>query len=134
MKIVVDTNILFSYFWKDSFTRKLIVNSNMELISCEKAIEEIKKYSIEIMKKTGLNGKDFEIYLRELMDIIKFLKREEYLYLHNEAIKISPDKSDADFLALCLKEKCFLWSNDFTLKEQKVVKVLSTEEIFRILI
>lgn len=48
MKIIVDTNILFSFFWQESLTRKLLITSNLELISSEIALEEIEKYSQEI--------------------------------------------------------------------------------------
>ena len=36
------------------------------------------------------------------------------------AVKISPDKDDAEFFALCLKFSCFLWSNDSMLKNQGI--------------
>ena len=36
---------------------------------------------------------------------------------------------DIDFLALALKLKCLLWSNDKLLKEQSKVKVINTEEM-----
>ena len=54
MRIVVDTNILFSFFWKDSFTRNILLNPNFEFISSVFAIAELKKYASLIMKKTGL--------------------------------------------------------------------------------
>ncbi|PIN95725.1 hypothetical protein COU56_00710, partial [Candidatus Pacearchaeota archaeon CG10_big_fil_rev_8_21_14_0_10_31_9] len=50
-----------------------------------------------------------------------------------EAEEISPDKKDAEFLALCLKFSCVLWSNDSALKNQNKVKVLSTEDLIEIL-
>ena len=54
MKIVVDTNILFSFFWKNSLTKKLILNSSLELYSPIYVIEEILKYKSEIIKKTNI--------------------------------------------------------------------------------
>lgn len=44
-----------------------------------------------------------------------------------------PDKDDVDFVALALKLNLPLWSNDSRLKEQSLVKVLSTRELVEIL-
>ena len=133
MKIVVDTNILFSFFWEGSITRKLLLASSLELISPEYALEELRKYKAEILRKTGAKDTAFEGYLRELKRVVKFIKKTEYSDYSNEAKIISPDKKDSEFLALCLKESCHLWSNDLLLKRQNKVKVLTTEEIIRLL-
>lgn len=133
MKFVVDTNILFSFFWKSSITRKLLLTSNFELISPRTALEELKKYSKEIINKTKISKKEFNSELTNLRKIINFINKLEYSSFLREAGKISPDKDDADFLALCLKFNCFLWSNDYILKNQDKVKILSTEEIIEVL-
>ena len=133
MKIVADTNVLFSFFWKYSITRRLISLTNFEIISPEKAINELNKYADEIIKKTGIKEKEFEKYLDELKIIVNFVNEKEYSSFFDEAMKISPDKNDAHFFALCLKESCFLWSNDYLLKQQNKIKVLSTEDIIEIL-
>jgi|SRR3989344_3427597 len=133
MKIVADTNVLFSFFWKYSTTKKLISSINFEIISPEKAINELNKHADEIIKKTGIKEKEFKEYLDELKIIISFVNEKEYSSFFDESIEISPDKNDAHFFALCLKESCFLWSNDYLLKQQNKVKVLSTEDIIEIL-
>ena len=47
-----------------------------------------------------------------------------------KARKISPDEKDTVYLALALKLRCGLWSNDKDLKEkQNSVQVYSTEEL-----
>ena len=51
MKFVVDTNILFSFFNKESFTKKIIINPSLDLISPDFAISELKKYSKLIIEK-----------------------------------------------------------------------------------
>src|SRR3989344_1542995 len=110
MKLVVDTNILFSFFWKESVTRKLLTASNFELVSLKTALEELKKYSKEIIKKTNTTKKDFNLELLKLQKIVSFIDRDNYSEFAEEAKKISPDKADSDFFALCLKYSCFLWS------------------------
>jgi len=44
LKIVVDTNVLFSFFRKDSTTRKIISDTKLfEFYSPDFALEELKK-------------------------------------------------------------------------------------------
>jgi|SRR3989338_2497049 len=133
MKIVVDTNILFSFFWKNSLTKKLILNSSLELYSPIYVIEEILKYKSEIIKKTNINNDSFDHYLNELKDSIQLIKRIDYSDFLVDAMLLSPDEKDADFFALCLKNSCPIWSNDLTLKKQEKIKVLTTKEIILLL-
>jgi predicted nucleic acid-binding protein len=129
MKAVVDTNILFSFFWEESLTRRMLVTSSYQLISPKIALDELVKYKEDIIKKTGINVREFKNYFSELKQIIKFVDKVDYGDFIEDAIKISPDKKDADFFALCLKESCFLWSNDNLLKRQSRINVFSTKEI-----
>lgn len=133
MKLVVDTNILFSFFWKDSMTKKLLITSNFELVSPEIALEEIKKYSNELCKRLKISNKEFAEHLKKLKEIIKFIAKSEYPAFLKEAEQFSPDKNDSEFFALCLKYSCALWSNDSILKHQDKIKVLSTEDIIEII-
>jgi len=129
MKLIIDTNILFSFFWHDSLTRKLIKNSQFELLSPSFALNEISKYKKEIMGRLRIKDKDFSILLKEMKSYVKFIDLKDYNSFLNEACLLSPDKSDADFLALCLKHKCMLWSNDSFLKNQKAVRIISTKDL-----
>lgn len=133
MNIVVDTNILFSFFWKNSLTKKLILNSSLELYSPIYVTEEILKYKSEIIKKTNINNDSFDHYLNELKDSIQLIKRIDYSDFLVDAMLLSPDEKDADFFALCLKNSCPIWSNDLTLKKQEKIKVLTTKEIILLL-
>jgi predicted nucleic acid-binding protein len=129
MKLVIDTNILFSFFKSTSLTRKLIESQSFQLISPQVAIDEIKKYSEAIIKRAYISKSEFDFYLEELKRIIKFTDKKEYNSFINNAEEISPDKKDADFFALCFKESCALWSNDQILKTQDKINVLNTSEI-----
>ena len=134
MKLVADTNILFSFFWENSLTRKLLISSNLELLSPEKAIVEINKYKREIKQKTNLTEKKFNGFFKELKSIIRIIKKEEYSYFLQEARQISPDIGDSEFLALCIKYSCALWSNDSALKNQNKIRVFNTDEIINLFI
>jgi len=128
MRLVVDTNILFSLFWKGSFLQKVMVSQELELYSPEYALEEIKKYEKEIMRKTKLSKKEFNERRRGLPILVEFIPLKEYGKFFKQ-LKEVPDKDDIDFLALALKLKCPIWSNDKALKKQNKVKVLATKEV-----
>ena len=129
MKIVVDTNILFSFFWKESITRKLIINLQNSLIAPEKARKELKKYSNEIIKKVKINNKEFDELFVELERYIEFAERKEYADMIEKIKSINLDNDDYDFLALAYKNKYAVWSNDRILKNQQLVKIITTKEL-----
>jgi predicted nucleic acid-binding protein len=132
MKCVVDTNILFSFFKKDSLTRKFLLSSN-NFISSSLALTELKKYSPLIISKFNISEKEFLIELNRLKRYVKFFPSPFYKEYLKSALIISPDKEDADFLALCIKMQFPLWSNDKDLKKQDKVTILSTEDLVNVL-
>jgi len=133
MKLVVDTNILFSFFWEKSFTKRILTSNRFTLLTPDTAITELKKYAQEIIKKTGLSLQAFEKQMKLLKATIKIIPKKTLSDFIARADEISPDKDDAPFLALCLRENCVLWSNDALLKNQDKINVINTEEIINIL-
>lgn len=133
MRFVVDSNVLFTFFWKTSVSHKLFQNSQLELFSPEFALEEIKKYSEDIMKKAKISKGDFNSIRKKLVETINFISIEKYAEFLSEAYKISPDKNDVDFVALSLKLRCSIWSNDAIMKNQTNFKVLNTKEVIELL-
>ncbi len=133
MKLVVDTNILISFFWGGSFTKHLLENTSFKFFSPELALEELKKYSKLIIKKTNITKKEFNNRLTKLKSIVNFIPKDEFNEFSDIAQQILQDKDDADFLALALKLKIPIWSNDSLLKDQKKVKVLTTEDLIDLL-
>jgi len=131
MRLVTDSNILFTFFWKNSYTRKLFINQDLELISPEFSLEEIKKYSEEIIRRAKISKKEFKDIRRELALMVEFIPLEEYSEYLKKASEISYDKDDVDFIALALKLKCPIWSNDKEFKKQNKIKVYSTLEVLK---
>jgi len=66
-----------------------------------------------------------------LKDIITVVPKEEYSKFIEEAEEFSPDPKDTLYLALALKLKCAVWSNDEKIKNQDKVKVYSTQDLKR---
>lgn len=132
MKFVVDTNVLFTFFWKNSFTKGLLVDQDLEFFAPEFALEEINKYSNEILEKTSISLEKFKELRTDLAIFVEFIPLEEYKQFLPEALSLIPlYPDDADFLALALKLKLPIWSNDSHLKRQSKVKVYSTSELLK---
>ncbi len=132
MRLVADTNILFSFFWKGSLIKQILASSNMKILSPEFALDELKKYSPLILSKTKITKKEFNSDLKNLNSIVRFLPENYYKDFIKVAEEISPDKADAHFLALCLKLNLPLMSNDKELKKQDKVIVLDIKDILDI--
>jgi len=134
MKLVTDTNVLFSFFRKESETRKLMLNFEiLELLTPSFCIDELRKHKKLICQKSALSNGEFEEVLDDLLIFVKVSQPSGYKEFLRDAKAVSPDPDDVDLFALALKLDCPIWSNDKGLKEQSKVKVLSTEELIELL-
>ena len=142
MRFVADSNILFTFFWKNSVFNKLSEKQELNLYSPEYALEEISKYAYDIMQKAKITKNEFKNKREKLTRIIQFVSLNEYSELlkkMHDIIKNLPQDEydeltkDIDFLALALKLNCPIWSNDKLLKKQNFINVLSTKEIISLI-
>ncbi|CAD5244806.1 PIN domain-containing protein [Thermococcus camini] len=131
--LVVNTNVLFSFFGKSTTTRELIFLLSGRLISPKFAIEELYEHKNVIMKKARITPEDFESLISTLREHVMFVEEEFYAEFIPLALEITPDKDDVDFVALSLKINAPLWSNDKRLKEVDEIQVLTTKELLKIL-
>ena len=129
MKLVVDTNVLFSFFNEKSKARKLSLLPNLELHSPAFSLEEIKKHRSDIIKRFSLSEAQYALIERLLNVVVKFVKEKEYDLHLSEAKALSFDPDDTDFFALALNLSCAIWSEDKLFKKQSKVKVYSTFEL-----
>ncbi len=130
MDLVVDANEIFAALIRESKTHELIFDERLRLFTTEFFFTEFKKHSEEIQKKTEKTAQELSNLLDVLKKKIMLIPLEELLPYLDEAEKISPDPDDAAYIALALKLKCAVWSQDKDLKnKQKVVQVYSTEDL-----
>ncbi|MDO8553272.1 MAG: PIN domain-containing protein [Candidatus Micrarchaeota archaeon] len=130
MQVIIDANVLFAALIKDSITLEIIVNGTDEFFTPEYILEEFDKHKEEILKKTKRSSHEFEILFGYLKERISIVPKDEYIEKLNFAESVSPDIKDAPYIALTLKLKIPIWSNDKDLKEkQNTVKVFSTKDI-----
>lgn len=132
MDLVIDSNILFAALLKDGGTSEILFKHT--LYAPEFIFEEFRKYKKYLQDKTKRTGDDFN----ELFDLFEryvlLIPKEEIDLFIELAEKISPDAKDVPYLALALKLRCSLWSNDRDLKEkQSAVPVYSTDELMKML-
>lgn len=129
MQAVVDANILFSMLIKNSAAAEIFANNSGNLFAPEFILGEFANHRAEILSKTKKASREFEEILAALSEILVIIPREEYADELAAAEKISPDPKDIAYIALALKLKIPVWSNDKKLKEQSIVAILSTKDI-----
>ena len=133
MKLVLDTNKLFSFFWKGSLISNLL-SSDHDLYSPKFALEELDKHKSEILKKTKLSSTDFEEFKIKLQNVVEFVPFSEYADKIPEAFNLMPEHAkDTDFLALALKLNAAIVSNDKELKMQSAVEIFDNARISELL-
>jgi len=141
MKLVVDANVLFSFFKGDSTTRKLITSFEIfELSTPLFGIKELRKHEGEICKKARISKAEFEEALEDLGLFVDVVPDEKFKDFGADAKKISPHLKDAPYVALVLWSKSrgyetALWSIESRLKEleKHKVKVYTTGELLELL-
>lgn len=133
MKLVVDANILFSFF-RDNPVRFIIINASLiklQLFSPAHALEELNKNIQDLIKYTKLSSSEIKSIIEELKAFISVIYSQEYKEFESEAKKLSPHTSDKDtpYFALALKLNCAIWSNEPAFKKQSRVKTFNTKEL-----
>ncbi len=131
MKLVIDTNVFISALIKDSKTRRLIKEIRANLLFPEYEFEELKEHKLEIIKKSLLTEREFNILFLKLLKYVNIIPDyiiEEY---KEEAFNIMGriDEKDVQFIATALAFNCSIWSDDKHFKKQDKVKILTTNEM-----
>ena len=130
MQLVADTNILFTFFWENSFTKGILLDQDYRFFSPEHALNEINNHINEIKVKTNISDEKFKELRKDLAICVEFIPIEEYKDFLEESFNLLPAHADdIDFIALALKLNLPIWSNDPHLKEQKRIKVYTTKEL-----
>lgn len=142
MKIVVDTNIIFSTLLNsDGVIGDLIFNSSkhFEFYSCSYMRYEIQKHWEKLKKISNLSDEQLEVSYAQILTKIKFINEEIIpveIWLSSEKITKNIDIDDTDFVALTRFLKATLWTGDKVLynglNEISFKKVLNTAELLEL--
>ena len=135
MKIILDSNILFSALIKDSKTRRIILEYEGFYLFPQYILEEMEYHIEELLRKSGLSKQEFNTLLAIILKKVTIVPNKSMLPFRSKALEIVKDidKDDVLFVACALTyPDSIIWSNDKKLKRQKAVRVLDTEEILKL--
>jgi predicted nucleic acid-binding protein len=134
LTLIIDSNVLISALIKNGFTRKILTHFDLNFVFPEYGIEEIYSYKKLIMKKSGINEKEFDVLLLRLLKYIQLIPLDMIIKYRIEANDIMGkiDKKDVPFIAAALALNCSIWSDDKHFKKQKEIKIFTTKEVMEI--
>jgi len=133
MKLVLDSNIIFSALIKKSKTRDIILSDFFELYAPEYIFTEIIKHKELLLRKSKLDQGDFDALLLLLQKHIHLVTKEKYdkKMAIAEDILRNIDITDSPFLALALAFNCSIWSNDGHFQQQNKVVVYTSKDLMK---
>jgi len=139
VKLVVDTNIVFSAIWNlnGRIANLLIRKTSLNLYSPTFLLVELTNHQHKLSKKLCLEPSQFLELKHLITRQIRFVEEERISSQNwikaNELTK-TIDSDDVAFVALCLELNCPLWKGDKRLsKSLTEVKSLQTYEIYELL-
>lgn len=133
-EIVIDSNVLFQLINPDSISSYLFSSLNLLFIAPDFIKEELDEHEEECLIKSGLSKHEFEIRVNDISQTISFFPLLEYESCFKKAASLISDPDDIDFLALAIKRNAQIWSNDPHLRQQSLVKVLTTAKLVELFI
>ncbi len=139
MKIIVDTNIIFSVLLNtDGNIGDVLFNSDgvFEFYSCSYMRHEIEKHWEKLKRISKLSEDELEesrFYVYSKIGFIDEALIPEKTWLAAEKIVENIDADDVDFIALTMHLKGFLWTGDKQLyrglKKKSFKRVYNTKEL-----
>ena len=136
MRIILDTNVLFSALIRDSLTRKIILEFKDKFLFPSYIFEELEEHKEEIRIKSKLEDYDFELVLSRLLERVEIVGSEKLEQYKEEAVEIAKkiDLDDSLFFACALAyPDSIIWSDDRALKRQIKIRIIDTLEMMEIL-
>lgn len=131
IQIVVDANIIISALLGGK-PRFILFDPRFEFITTRFTIKEVEEYIPLISEKSSVRREE----VKEAISLLplKIIPRSSYWSFLKEAKEIMADidEDDTEILALYLKERTYLWSEDKDFeKAQKKIKInlLKTEDL-----
>jgi len=134
MKVVIDTNVFISSFFKQSINPKKIIDlwKTSKLVVCLK--KEILEEYLEVLMRLGLAGEP------ELYEFIKIFEKKENILYFNMVQKINleiDDPDDLKFIECAVVAKAsYIISGDkhlLNLRKYSDIQIISPSEFLAIL-
>jgi predicted nucleic acid-binding protein len=142
MRIVVDTNIVFSAMLNtNSRIARIILQpkNNFNFYSTERLLTEIEEHSNKLIELSGYTKPEYKRVFRLFTTRIRFINIRlipRNIYIRSVSLTQDVDIDDTEFVALTEHVKGKFWSGDKELKkgleEKEWYKFVSTEELFQV--
>lgn len=131
MKLVCDTNVVFSALIAGGKTRELILSDQTDLYVPEFFFTELDGHRQEIEEKSRLSEEQLGLLFNVLFKDTEVIPREEFEHQIEQANKLigDTDPDDISFLALALDLDTDIWTDDTDFQEQDEVTVWKTHEL-----
>ncbi len=129
MKLVIDASIVFTAIIGKGVTKELIFSDNLDLYVPDFFFEEIKKHENRIKELSKLSSEEFNDLVNKIKSKITPISRKEFDMFLEKANRLIDDKDDTEYIALALKLKIPIWSNDPHFKKQQEIKIFTTTEL-----
>ncbi len=134
MHVIVDANVLIAAFLKDSFTRKMLMDERLNIISPEHVFMEVRRVLSRpfMMKRIKINAYNFEKLWDVITSRIHTYPKIFYQAMMAQALRLADHPEDAPYIALALKLRYPVWTNDpgFQIHEtKKVITIYKTREL-----
>lgn len=118
MKIIIDTNIIFSCLLNSNNEFSKIIffpNENIDFYSCSFMLDEISKHWDKLKKYSKLDDKLLHAIYLKILSRINFINESfipSEIWMESERNISNIDINDIDFVALTYYLKGSLWTSD----------------------
>lgn len=131
MRLVVDTNVVFSALIAGGVTREILLTGEHEFFAPEHFFAEFRRNQAAVSSKTGLSESELDLLLHLLFERIRIVPRMEFEDTVTEAEDAigTVDPDDVPFLALAMHVNAEVWSDDEHFQRQDAVRVWRTHEL-----
>lgn len=123
MKLVVDTNIVFSALISRGSIMAEIISNPVEphtFFAPELLIEELDRYAVKLRKASRIPQEDFSLLQNKLLQQIELISEaliSEASWVQAFSLVRDIDEDDTPFIALTLELEATLWTGDKKLIE-----------------
>ncbi len=134
MKLVVDSNVLFAAFIRDSTSRKIVSHLEAEFFIISTNYDELEEHKKELRKKAKMDALNFEILIEKIVKKCIFIEDKKLVGNWQEAIGIMDkiDPNDTAFIAAALATGADIWSDDPHFAKQKKIKIWKTSDLAKL--
>lgn len=143
MRIVVDTNIVFSAILNTNSTIAQIIlqpKTRLNFYSTDRLIHELSEHRNKIIKISGYSNYELDKMIRLIADRIRFVNIKlipKDIYIDCEILTRDIDIDDCEFIALTEHIKGRFWSGDKRLikglESNLWFKSIKTEDLYRLI-